>query len=147
MSNMILEKYRSLKPLNDEAAVNAMLGVLVEIPPSLQNDFWVREADVGSFCLYENDMHPNKVLEYVQGSADDSVTTLYEPNSILQSRAALIDARRELIAEIGRVLLALPSTVAVYDSGRERQVMLRELGTAQLYDVLAHFAGKQQHAI
>lgn len=145
--NHTLEKYRSLKPINDETTVNAMLTILVEIPPSLQESFWIRENDVGSLCLYENEMFPNKVLEYVQGSADDSVTTLYGPNPIFNSRQALIEARQELIAEIGRSLLALPSTVAVYDSGRERQVMLKELGTAQLYDVLAHFVGKQQHSI
>jgi len=147
MSNSVLHKYRTINPINDIAVTDAMLRVLVEIPNEQQEGFWIRDNEVGNICLYRNDAHPGKVLEYAQGSQDDSVTTLYEDNGLFQSRQQLWDMRRDLMSEIGRVLLAIPSTVVVYDAGREREVFLRELGTAQLFDVLARFAGADAKTI
>ena len=139
MSNLVLEKYRTINPINDIATTDAMLRVLVEIPNERQEDFWIRSGEVGNICLYRNDNYPGFVLEYAQGSRDDSVTTLYSDNGLFKSRQQVADMRKALIDEIGRVLLALPSTVVVYDGGRERESFLNELGTAQLFDVLALF--------
>lgn len=139
MSNTVLALYRALKPLNDDATTDKMLSILIEIPNDAQSGFWIRDEKAGNVCLFKHDSFPNKVLEYVQGSADDSVSTLYEEHAIFATLRALTEARNYLIMEIGSVLMALPSTVAVYDGGRERQVVLRELGTAQIIDTLAHF--------
>lgn len=139
MSNSVLTKYRTIRPVNDIDATNSLLSILVEIANEQQNRFWVRSEVTGAVCLFKHDSHPSRVLEYVQGSKDDSVTTLYEENSFMTDCGQLSRVREELINEIGIVLMALPSTVAVHDGGRDRQAMLKELGTAQLMDVLAHF--------
>lgn len=141
MSNPTLSHYhRHLRPINDDQKTDAMLALLVKVPGERQNDFWIRGSDSGTLCLWENEAFPGVVLEYVQGSQEDSVTTLYESCPMLATRQSLIDTRTSLINEIGALLMALPSTIAVYDGGREREAMLNELGTAQLIDVLAHFS-------
>ena len=139
MSNAILTKYRSINPLIDDATTDAMLKVLVEIPASAQQRFWIRSQAVGNVCIYTQDDHPGKVLEYVQGSQEDSVTTLYSANGVFNDLSTLEKVRSDLINEIGAVLMRLPSTIGVMDQGRGRQVALKELGTAQLIDTLAHF--------
>lgn len=139
MSNPILHKYRTLQPINDIATTDAMLRKLVEISNDRQDGFWIRDASVGNVCLYADLAHHGKMLEYTQGSQDDSVTTLYEDNGLFETRQQVLDMRKDLIDEIGRVLLALPSTVVVRDGGREREVFLRECGTAQLFDILVGF--------
>lgn len=142
MTNIVLNKYRTINPVNDVQKTDAMLRVLVEIPNERQEDMWIRDGNYGNICLYRDDRFPGFVLEYAQGTQDDSVTTLYTDNGLFKTRQQVLDTRKEIIDEIGRLLLALPQTVVVYDAGRERDSFLRELGTAQLYDVLAHFSSK-----
>lgn len=137
--NIILEKYRGLRPLNDPQTTDKMLAILVEVPEAKQEGMWLRDRNVGHACLFRHESFPGKVIEYVQGTQQDSVTTLYEESPVFESRATLLAAREALIHEIGRVLMAIPATVVVYDEGRERDVRLWELGTAQLFDTLAHF--------
>lgn len=139
MSNPILFKLRDLKPINDEPLVNKMLEILVAIPNEKQDDLWTRTQGAGNVCMFKHSITPGKVIEYVQGSKDDSVTTLYEGHPIFSSLKALTEARLDLISEIATVTMALPGTVVVRDAGRGRECFLRELGTAQLMDVLAEF--------
>lgn len=139
MSNSVLTKYREITPVNNEDVTNGLLKILVEMDADQQMPFWTRSSTSGSVCIFKNDAFPEYTIEYVQGVEDDSVTTLYRNTRLLADRDIAVAVRDDLIDEIGRVLLALPSTVAVQDSGRDRQAMLKELGTAQLMDVLAHF--------
>ena len=139
MSNAILTKYHAITPLIDDETTDSMLKVLVEIPAHEQQRFWMRNQAVGNVCIYTSDAHPGKIIEYVQGSQEDSVTTLYAANTIFNDLAVLEKVRSDLINEIGAVLMRLPSTIGVYDNGRGRQIALKELGTAQLMDTLAHF--------
>lgn len=142
MNNMVLEKYRNLKPINDIATTDAMLRVLVEIPNERQEDMWLRDNRAGQVCIYRDPRFPGKVLEYAMGSKDDSVTTLYEDVGLYQTRQQVLDMRKEIIEEIGRICLSLPDMVTVFDSGREREVFLRECGTVQLFDLLAAMSGR-----
>lgn len=147
MTNPTMNKYRTIRPINDVAVTDAMLRVLIEIPNAKQEDFWIRDQKVGNVCLYRDSRFPGKLVEYVQGSKDDSVTTLLEDNGLFQSRKQVVDMREDLIMEIAKLLMALPGTVLVMDEGRERKVFLRELGTAQLFDVLVNFAQKDLASI
>lgn len=138
--NIILEKYRSLTPVNDENLVNAMLTALVECSPERQREFFALSRNGGRFYLFRHSAFPGRVIEYVPDyDQDTSVTTLYEEHPIFESRKALIDAREEIIGEIDRTLLAIPNTTTVRDEGREKDFKLPELGTAQLLDVLGYF--------
>lgn len=137
-----IHRYNSLiRPVNDEATVNLLLAALVDMTPEQQRDFWFRDATAGAVCLFANELAPGKILEYVQGGRDDSITTLYEGTSLFASRQAVIDARSTMMTEIAASLLSLPSAVGFYDEGREREVALKEMGTAQLIDQWARARG------
>lgn len=137
----IFEKYRSLQPLNNDVATTALLTVLVETPRERLADFYGASTHGGRFYLLRHDSQPGKVLEYVPDlQQDTSVTTLYDEHPIFESRQKLIEAREEIIQAIDELLLAVPGTVTVRDVARNKEFHLFELGTAQLLDVLNHFA-------
>lgn len=140
MSTEIIEKYKTVDPLNDEATTNALLQLLVDRPRERHAEFYARDHHAGRVYLFRHPQFPGKVIEYVPGlPGDDSVTTLYSEHPIFASRQALLDARKELIEAINHLLMAVPHSVVVNDLGRERPVLLIEMGTAQLLDTLVHF--------
>lgn len=140
MSTEIIEKYKTVDPLNDEATTNALLQLLVDTPRERHGEFYAHDHHAGRVYLFRHPQFPGKVIEYVPGlPGDDSVTTLYNEHPIFASRQALLDARKELIAAINYLLMAVPHSVVVQDLGRERPVLLIEMGTAQLLDTLVHF--------
>lgn len=140
MTHPVLEKYRSLKPINDESATTALLGILVATPPARLSNFFGVSVRGGRFYLLRHESHPGKVLEYVPDmDTDSSVTTLYAEHPVFESRQSLIEAREEVINAIDVLLMSVPGTATVLDEGRGKQFSLAELGTAQLYDVLNHF--------
>jgi hypothetical protein len=142
MSNAILTKYRNVRPVsNDEAKVEAMWRLMTGMTYYDARPRWSHSPDTGNVFLLIHDDFPGYVLEYVMGTENDSVTTLYEASADVGSLSAVAQMRADLINEIGSILLALPSTVVVWDQGRERELTLKELGTAQLIDTLAHFTG------
>ncbi|WP_374335347.1 hypothetical protein [Methyloversatilis sp.] len=145
MSNAVLSKYRGLTPLNNQEIVDGLWRHMTQLSVPEAKHRWFKSEDYGFVFLFSHDDYPNVVLEYVQGSRDDSVTTIYAHTREVASLEALSNMRKELINEIGAVLLALPQSVVVRDEGREREVALKELGTAQLVDVLAHFTQTDIH--
>lgn len=141
MSHPLLEKYHDLRPLNDEKAVNALLGIMVALPPARWPDLFAQSRAGGRFYMFRHDSQPNRVVEYVPDNAQDtSVSTLYAEHPMFESRQKLLDAREEIIGAIDHLLMAIPNTATVRDDGREREFTLPELGTAQLLDVLKHFS-------
>lgn len=143
MSHPVLVKYRSLQPLNDEETTNKLLKIMVEMPDIEHVKYFGRSSKAGRFFLIRHESVPGKVIEYVPDIHDDSsVSTLYEDHPIFASKQDLINAREEIIEAIDRVFLAVPNTVTVKDLGREKELFLPELGTAQLLDVLKKFSGR-----
>lgn len=141
MSHPILEKYRDLCPVNDEKTVNALLGLMVELPSSRWSDLFAQSRAGGRLYMFRHESHPNRAVEYVPDNAQDtSVSTLYAEHPIFESRQKLLDAREEIIGAIDHLLMAIPNTATVRDDGRGREFTLPELGTAQLLDVLKHFS-------
>lgn len=145
----LIHQYNSLiRPANDPAATDRLLRVLVDLTPEDQHDFWFRDGRAGAVCLYRNEeIAPGKVLEYVQGSREDSITTLYNATELFQSRRRLIDTRNQIITEIAAGLMSLPDAVGFWDEGRERDVRLKEMGTAQLIDQWARIQSVNLEAI
>lgn len=142
MSHPVLAKYRSVQPLDDEETVNKLLKIMVELPNAEHAEYFGRSSKAGRFFLIRHESVPDRVIEYIPDIQDDSsVTTLYVNHPIFASKQALIDAREEIIEAIDRIFLAMPNTVTVKDLGREKELFLPELGTAQLLDVLAKFSG------
>lgn len=132
---------RLFKPLNDIAITDRMLSILVNTPEPVQEGFWARDNEAGNICLFGHDQFPRKVLEYVAGSKEDSVTTLYEATSVFDSKFDLVRIRKDLIREIKAMTMTVNNSFALYDEGRERHVKLKEMGTAQLIDTIAKMQG------
>jgi len=139
MSNAVLEKYRTIAPSNDQQIVEAMWRKMLDLTEEQAKFRWHKSEETGFVFLFTDERYPGYVLEYVQGTKNDSVTTLYKYSREFATLKTLAGVREDLIREIGRVLLSIPGAVLVRDEGREREVTLKELGTAQLQDVLAHF--------
>lgn len=141
MSHPVVEKYRSLVTMNDDGIVNKMLGILVEVPKDRLEQFYAGSTNGGRLYVYRNAEVCDGVVEYIPDHANEtSVTTLYREHPMFESRAKLIATREEVISAIDRVLMALPGTTTIYDEGRNKELYLAELGTAQLLDVLKHFS-------
>ena len=132
---------RLIRPVSDEATVNKLLAILVELTPEQQRDMWFRDARAGAVCLFSHESATGLILEYVQGSRDDSISTLYTATDLFRSRQALIDARNTMMTEIAATSFSLPGAIGYYDEGREREVSLKEMGTAQLIDQWARLRG------
>lgn len=130
-----------IRPVSDEQTVNRLLSILVELTPEAQKDFWFRDERAGNVCLFAHESAPGKILEYVQGRRDDSITTLYVVSAVFASRQALIDARNDMMTEISAGMFTIPGAIGIFDEGREREVYLKEMGTAQLLDLWAGAKG------
>lgn len=138
-----LNKYRDLRYKHDEKITEAIMASMVALSFAEQRDLWIFDQDAGILCVYQDPRFPQYVIEYIKGSDEDSVTTLFETAPLFGDRSRLREARIEIMQEIASHFLSLPSVLTVYDEGRGRQVYLRELGTMQLLDVLAHVSSKE----
>ncbi|MPS48499.1 hypothetical protein [Methylobacillus sp.] len=149
----VLDKYRGVRhrqagDIQDEGVLNSMLGKLTKMSKIDQQQFWSQDNVAGNVCLYTNSEHPGVILEYVwSNQAKDSITTLYHPHSIFNTRGDLIKARTDLIMEIGSGLQMLPSMVQINDEGRGRLTYLAEMGTMQLIDTLAEVEAQRVNII
>lgn len=132
----VINKYGTLHTINDEEITDAMLERFTNLPAERHQDMWIRDALVGDVGIFVDDRYPNKVIEVVMGADESSVTTLFQTSPIFFSRKELADARKDIMTEIGVVTMSLPSSIAVQDVGRGRDVVLREMSTAQLIDIL-----------
>jgi hypothetical protein len=132
----VISKYGTLHTINDEVMTDAMLKRFTELPEARHQDLWIRDAVVGDVGIFIDDRYPNKVIEVVMGAEESSVTTLFETSPIFFSRSELADARKDIMLEIGVATASLPSMIAIKDEGRGRDVVLREMSTAQLIDIL-----------
>lgn len=139
--NTMLDKCSKLKTVNNNAIADEMLKRLTENP---HTGLWVREPDtIGDVALFHDDRYKGMFIEVVVGLGADvsCVTTLFEDNGLLRGAEELKAMRKELMTEIGVLTRSLPSAVAIHDEGRGRDVHLREMGTAQLYDILIQAKG------
>ena len=127
---------RDIKPLNDNATVDGMLRILVELPPQAQENLWIRDQEGGQVCIFGHEAYPGKVIEYVAGEKEDSITSLYQATSVFDSRSNLMALRKDLIREIKAATMTVNDSFALFDGGRERHVKLKEMGTAQLVDTV-----------
>lgn len=133
----VISKYGTLHTINDEVITDAMLERFTNLPAGRHQDMWIRDQVVGDVGIYADTRYPNKIIEVVMGADESSVTTLFEASPIFFSRKELAEARKDIITEIGVATMSLPSLIAVKDEGRGRDVILREMSTAQLIDILA----------
>lgn len=139
MINAVLaESNRLIVPVSDpdDALMHEMMEEMAQNNKDQQD--WMIDADYGVVCIFRNETRwPGKIIEYVKGSKGDSISSLYEASPALATARDLGRVRKDLILEIAAKMQALPSRIGINDAGRERAVPLREMGTAQLIDMLA----------
>lgn len=141
MSHIVLEKYRSIAPVTDDATAHAIVAAMTGYTHAQASSMYARSERAGRFYLVRHESAPGKVLEVVpdENNGETMVITLYEDSPIFVTRQSLIDVREEIIGAIDHLLMSVPNSVVVHDAGRNKDALLRELGTAQLLDVLTHF--------
>ena len=100
------------------------------------------DTDAGHIFFMEVPLMKGKILETVSGILEkDTANTVYEATSIFNSRQELIKVRVDMIQAIGKAFdTTEPEAIVLSDQGRDGRnpsvVLLREMPTAQLFDVL-----------
>ena len=141
--SILVNKFKHLSPVNDLPKIEEAWLQMVTMSKQEQAEYWHLDNLTGKVMLLplqDSQTGENFYLEYVRCNDevnDDSVTTLYSSASEMTNRAKWADVRKELIFAVAGQFNALPSGMTVFDEGRNREVFLSELGTAQLLDILA----------
>lgn len=139
MFHPIAQKYMAIfRTVNNDALAIKLGEELASLPEAEFKSAAIEDQFSGRTAFYGDDAK-TVVLELVGGVIKgDSMFALYEPDPIFNNREAYIKARRELMAEVALFLGAPGSQdrIAVMDQSRGRQVLLCELATAQLIDLL-----------
>jgi hypothetical protein len=139
----VLNKYSNIRYKNDPKITDEILTRMTNLPAKEQFALLKHHPDAGTIAIYHDPRFPEYVVEYVKGSEDDSVTTLYEKAPLFADFSLLVKARLEIMQEIAVHFLSLPSTLTAYDAGRSRRAYLKEFGTMQLLDLLARVESKK----
>lgn len=139
MFHPIAQKYEAIfKTVNNDSLAIKLGEELAALPEKDFKDAAIQDTHTGR-CVFYGDDAGTVVLELVGGTVKaDSIVSLYQPNAIFSNRSGYIEARKELMAECAKVLGAPGSQdrLAVMDHSRGRHVLLNELSTAQLIDIL-----------
>lgn len=101
----------------------------------------VQPQTVGVVAIFsDQERYPGKVVEVVSSQdGSDACMTLFANDSIFGDLTKLEALRKELIYAIASRFTALPGLLTIMDEERGKKVLLREMGTAQLIDLLADY--------
>lgn len=140
MLNPVAIKHsQTFRPVSNDAMAMKIGQELVDQDERDFKEAAIEDVGAGRCVFYKSDAHPEFVCELIGGTISaDSVVTLYETDGIFSSRSAYIAARIELIKEVAAVFGNRDNfhNCAIKDNSRNRMVLLSELGTAQLIDIL-----------
>jgi hypothetical protein len=108
-----------------------------------QRDAFAGNADTGWFYLVRrDDMHTDSVMETVMSpDHGDAITSVYKNHPIFSDKSELLRARDRLIRAISEKVGLSREAIGVDDEGRGRALLLKELSTGQLIDLLAERMG------
>lgn len=139
MFHPLAQKYMEIfKSVSNDALAIKLGEEVAALPESDFKAAAIEDNLSGRSVFYSDDANA-VVLELIGGIIrPDSMVALYEPNAIFNNRQAYIDARRDLMKEIAKFFGApgAQDRISVMDHSRGRQVLLSELATAQLIDLL-----------
>lgn len=139
MFNDLAKKYEAIfQTVNNDALAIKLGEELAALPEKDFKEAAIEDTHAGR-CVFYGDDAGTVVLELVGGTVRaDSIVALYQPNPIFSNRGRYVEARKELMAECAKVLGAPGNQdrLAVMDNSRDRHVLLNELSTAQLIDIL-----------
>lgn len=139
--NSLIQKYtHGLIVLNDSDTAEAIFKRGVR-EPSTKISAIVQPESIGTITIFsDQERHPGKIVEVVSSlDGEDACMTLYAENPIFGELTKLAELRKEVIYALGSRFTALPGLTTVMDEARGKKVLLREMGTAQLLDLLADY--------
>lgn len=133
----VLNRAQQLKAINAELTSRTLLAELAKLPETLQERCFAKDKRAGFVFLYQSDKVSGYVLEVIQGfSGEDNAIALYESCSLLNDRQKLLNLRRDLIAALEEINDAGEGQLWANDPARGRKVLLGELATVQLVEML-----------
>lgn len=136
--NPKIEQYMRLKDVSNAQQAQDIMQNMMAVPQNQQKGMFVTDNVAGAFLVWEDPQNPGVVYECVMGLlTGDSISTLYEPHPMFNTRQAHLEARQALIEEIKvRLNVGDDAMPAIRDKERKRAVMLPEMATMQLIDML-----------
>lgn len=140
MDNLIEQYSRQLTVLHDPDTAEAIFKRGVHENEGKISAI-VQPETVGVIAIFsDQENNPGKIVEIAHSlNGNDACMTLYTNDSIFGELSKLADLRQKLIYAISGRFMALPGLLTVMDEARGKKVLLREMGTAQLIDLLADY--------
>jgi hypothetical protein len=133
----ILQKYTELVTIQDKNRIRAAQESTFKLDAAQLGAIAVENPGLGQILIVEVPGEPRAVLEVViNGAMKDSVSTLYVAHPLFNNRQAYMDARAELVTLINDFGDAGEAGVAINCPLRKRKAHMRDLGFAQLLDLV-----------
>lgn len=133
-----LDRFRDLQAISNEDLCRQVAGEFVQQPRHVKEKCLAQSKKGGIVFIYESVNEPGYLIEQVIGldGSNDFMLTLYRPHAIFNSPSELLKARESLVTMYADMKGADPHSFALADNYRRRMVMLMELGTMQLVQLV-----------
>lgn len=133
----LINKYATLNPIANEVKIREFTTELVRNLDMVKTAA-IDDRETGIVLLQQFTIDGQPVYLEVIGSSAfaDSASTLYGAHPVFNNKGAYIEARRELITVIEDMKDAVPGSLIVTCPMRKRPALIRELGLAQLVDLM-----------
>lgn len=133
----VINKYASIKTVTNDKLVEEITEELRKLPETEMKEYFAGTERTGAVFLYESKKSPGNVVEVVQGlNANDRISTLFVGHPLMGTKQTWLDARAEMMRAAESVFGAPEGCLALMDHARGRHVMLQEMSTAQIYDLV-----------
>lgn len=134
----LVKRANEIQIVRDEDLLYTILGELQNKSDDQKQAIFAQSRKGGGVVLFESANFPGNIVEYIPGVLEtDSISCLFKPHAALASAGTLLKLREELVSEIERVNGAAPGNLRKQDPARNRAVLLIEMSTLQLADMLA----------
>jgi hypothetical protein len=133
----LLRRADEIQLIRDEDKLYTILGELEKKSDAEKKALFAQSRTGGGVFLFESGHFPGHIVEYVPGVlVNDSISTMFAPTAVLGQPQLLLKLREELVTEIERVNGAVRGSLRKVDPARHRDLMLEEMATMQLVDLL-----------
>ncbi|MEZ2310826.1 hypothetical protein AB6809_29700 [Paraburkholderia sp. RCC_158] len=127
--------------MSDEDKLYTILGELENRTDDEKKAIFAQSRKGGGVFLFESAHFPGHIVEYIPGvMVNDSISCMFSPHKTLAEPRLLLQLREELVEAIERVNMAVPGSLRKVDPARHRDLLLIEMSTMQLVDVLRESA-------
>jgi hypothetical protein len=137
----LLNRADEIEIVRDEDKLYTILGELQNQSEGQKQAIFAQSRQGGGVFLFESKHFPGHIVEYIPGvMVNDSISCMFKPHKLLAEARLLLQLREELVAAIERVNMAVPGSLRKVDPARHRDLLLIEMSSMQLVDVLRESA-------